>query len=102
MTTLIYNVGAQLPNAHLTVLDDTSTVVDFSSGYTFVVSVIDADTDTVAHTQSTGVTGAATEPNLTVAWTSGFTSVTAGRYRLKVVATISSKPRIAVFDLVVV
>lgn len=102
--TLTYDAGERLPDAHLTIYDDTSSIVSLSSGYTFSLDVVDRTTGTVSHTQSTGITGAATSPNVTVAWTTGFASITAGHYTLKVTATRTSdsKLRIWTFPLVVI
>lgn len=102
MNTVTYDAGETLPDCHLTVLDDTGTVISLASGYTFAVTVLDASGGT-AHSQS-GVTGASTAPNLTVAWTSGFGALAAGRYSLKVTGTRTSdsKVRVWVFGLVIV
>ena len=102
MSLLTYNDGALLPNAHLTALDDTDTVIDLSSGYTFAATLYDPSGSS-AHTQSSGITGAATAPNITIAWTSGFASLAANRYTLRVVATLTSgsKPRIFETELVI-
>jgi hypothetical protein len=102
--TLTYDAGERLPDAHLTIYDDTSTLIDLSSGYTFSASLTNVLTDTVAHTQSTGIAGAATSPNVTIAWTSGFANITAGHYELKVTGTRTSdsKLRIWTFPLVVI
>ncbi len=101
--TIVYDVGETLPDCNLTVLDESRATIALASGYTFVAAVIDADTAATAHTQSTAITGASTAPNIVIAWTSGFGSVAAGRYDLKVTATrvSDSKVRIFKFPLVV-
>lgn len=93
-----YDVGETLPDCHLTVLDDERATIALASGYTFALAVVDVDTATNAHTQSTGITGASTAPNLTIAWTSGFASVTAGRYNLKVTGTRTSDSKTRIWS----
>lgn len=100
---LKYDAGERLPDAHLSIFDDTSTLIDLSTGYTFSAQVIDDSTTTTVHTQSTGFGGAATSPNLTIAWASGFATIPTGHYTLKVTATRTSdsKLRIWTFALAV-
>lgn len=103
-TTLEYVLGAELGDAEITWNASDGTVIDFSSGWTFQVKVGQVGS-AASFTKTTGITGAATAPNLTVAWaTSGeLNSLTAGGYDLQITATRSSdsKTRICQFRLVI-
>jgi hypothetical protein len=89
-----YIKGSSLPDWPITWKND-GTLRDFSSGWTWQLELIDS-AGTVAFTKTTGFTGAATAPNLTVQWaTSGeLVSVTAGTtYTAKFTATRTSDSR---------
>jgi hypothetical protein len=90
-----------LPAIPLAWLDATGAVIDFSSGYTFSAKVCAASTTAVLLTKSSGITGAATSPNLTIDWVaadfSGLTaSATGTAYDVFVYArrTADSKDRV--------
>lgn len=83
-----YVQGARLPQYALEWLDDDGGIIDFSSGWTFVATVAaDTPAETVAHTQDTGITGDDVLPNVVIAWSSAFASLSAGWYWLRLVAT---------------
>lgn len=85
-----YVEGARQPSYALEWLDDDGGVLDLrsSQGWTFSASVaVDAPAETVAHFQDTGITGDDALPNVVIAWTSGFASLEAGWYWLRLVAT---------------
>ena len=86
-----YVAGAELADLEVTWTDSDGTIIDFSSGYTFSLKV-GAAGQTASFTKTTTITGAATAPNLTVAWaTSGeLNSLTAGGYTLQITATRTS------------
>jgi len=69
------------------------TLIDFSSGYTFQVLLVNRD-GTIALTKTSGITGAATAPNVTVAWASGELNITPGLYLLHLKATTGGADRI--------
>jgi hypothetical protein len=79
---ITYKSGAELP-AYTPTLKVNDTVVDLSAGYTFNVTV-DFPTPLV---KTTGITGAATAPNLNVAWAAGELAVTPGVYGMVITAT---------------
>ena len=91
-----YVSGAVLADLAVTWLDDAGDVIDFSSGWTFSVKV-GAPNSTASFTKTTGITGAATAPNVTIEWaTSGeITTLGAGSHTVQITATRSadSKPR---------
>ena len=74
-----YRADQELPSLALTWKDRDGNVRDFSSGYTFTVKLALASAPTtVVATKSSGITGAATSPNVVVDWsTSDFTGLTA-------------------------
>ena len=69
--------------------------IDFSNvGYTFEVKLINrADGTTVALTKTAGITGAATSPNITIAWSAGELNIAAAAYKLHLTATLSGADR---------
>jgi hypothetical protein len=79
---IFYKSGAELP-AYTPTLRVNDSAVDLSSGYTFNVT-IDFPTPLV---KTTGITGAASEPNLNVAWSAGELAVTPGVYGVVITAT---------------
>lgn len=90
-----YRSGAELPDLAIEWRDRDGNLIDFSSGWTFTVKV---GTDlATAFTKTTGITGAATSPNVLVQWaTSGeLSTLAAGQYRIELTArrTSDSKDR---------
>lgn len=65
-----YRIGQELPSMAFEWLDGaTGAVIDFSSGWTFTASIAAANAPgTVLATITTGITGAATSPNVTIDW----------------------------------
>jgi hypothetical protein len=74
-------------------LDSNNNIIDFSTGYTFVVKV-GVPGSAALLTKSAGITGAATAPNVVVAWTANELAVTPGTYSLDIIATTAGKDRI--------
>lgn len=74
-----YRKDQEAPALTLTWKDYTGAVRDFSSGYTFTAKVALATAPTtIVLSKTTGITGAATAPNITVDWsTSDFSGLTA-------------------------
>lgn len=83
--------GSDLPDYSRPWLASDGSVIDFSSGYTFQVKVGNPGS-AAAFTKTTGITGAATSPNITIAWaTSGeLNTLTPGAHTLQVKATRTS------------
>lgn len=95
MSTIVYTAGADLPDLVLTWRDSSDALIDFATGHTFTVKV-GRPGSTALVTKTTGITGAATAPNVTIAWsTTDLASLTAGIYTVQVVArrTVDSKDR---------
>lgn len=88
---LSYIQGADLPDATFEWRDRLGALIDFSTGYTFVVK-LGTPGSAATVTKSSGITGAATAPNVTVAWsTSGeLNTLTPGVYTLDLIATRTS------------
>ena len=88
----VYYSGAELPDLHLTWEDEDGEVINFAAGWTFTVKVAREGSTTAAFSKTTGVTGAASAPNVVIAWdTSGeLSTLAAGRYIVQVVARRSS------------
>ena len=94
-----YVQGADLPDLTFTWRDRAGALIDFSSGYTFVLKV-GTPGSAASLTKSTGITGAATDPNVTVAWaTSGeLNTLAPGVYSLHLVATRTSDSKQRVLE----
>jgi hypothetical protein len=86
-----YIQGADLPDLTFEWRDSTGALINFSSGYTFVLK-LGTPGSAATLTKSTTITGAATSPNVTVAWaTSGeLNTLTPGVYTLDLIATRTS------------
>ncbi|MGH6691764.1 MAG: hypothetical protein ACREF4_13920, partial [Gammaproteobacteria bacterium] len=65
---LEYTVGAELPDTHITWRDSSGNLIDFLTGHTFQLRINTTPTTTI---KSTGITGAATDPNITIQFTTG-------------------------------
>jgi hypothetical protein len=97
---LRYHQGAERPAAKLWLRDDDSTLIDFSTGYTFTYR-IGAPGQAALLNKTTGITGTAgagTEPtgtpNITITWTAGELNLTPGAYQWQLRATTTSLDRI--------
>ena len=93
MRTFIYPANTEKPDYVVEWKDRDGNTIDFSSGYTFTVKLVAQDGTTVALTKTSGITGAATMPNVTVLWASGQLNITPGTYRLHLTATTGSSDR---------
>lgn len=80
MTTLNYLQTQEYPNVQLTWNDSTGAPINFSTGYTFTVQL--AADGVAKKTVTSGITGAATSPNITIAWNVGDLNITPGTYDL--------------------
>jgi hypothetical protein len=95
MPTPIYVEGAELGDLGISWYDTDGSLINFASGYTFVVKV-GSPGSAALFTKSTGITGAATVPNVTVGWaTSGeLNGLSAGTYSVQVAATRTSDSKV--------
>lgn len=86
-----YIQGADLPDLALKWYDGNGAVRDFSSGWTFVVKVGQPGS-TAQFTKSTGITGASSLPNVTIAWATSneLNTVATGSWILDIIATRTS------------
>lgn len=96
MTKVEYVKGATLPDLALTLKDSAGEVIDFSTPHTFAVKV-GASGESATFTKTTGITGAASSPNVTIAWATSaeITTLDAGNYEMQVdcIRTSDSKRR---------
>lgn len=90
-TTPTYVKGAELADLAVTWQDSDGDVIDFSSGWTFSVKVGQPGS-AAEFTKTSNITGAATAPNVTVAWsTSGeLNNLTDGTFVVQITATRGS------------
>ena len=88
---LEYLEGASKPDFTIDwYADDDGTIIDFSTGYTFTLVVSDANG--IKFTKSSGITGAATLPNVTGVWdTSTEISTLTGPATYEAVLTAATK-----------
>lgn len=70
MTTVEYVKGSELPDLAITWTDTNGDVINFATGWTFTVR-IGVEGQEAEHTKTSGISGAATAPNVTVAWSAG-------------------------------
>ena len=85
-----YIKGAALPNFQDTWTDADDVAIDFASGYTFTGKLYDPSNDVVWFTKTSGITGAASAPNIAVAWDATELNIDAGDYVFYVTATRTS------------
>lgn len=83
-----YIEGADLPDLTLTWKDENDAVINFSTGWTFVLKVGQPGSAAL-FTKSTGIVGAATAPNVTIAWatTGELNTLSPGTYQAHLIAT---------------
>ena len=77
--TYAYRTDQELPAIPLRWTDADNVLIDYSTGWTFTAKIANANTPTtIAATKTTGITGAATSPNVTIDWsTTDFAALTA-------------------------
>lgn len=95
MSTIVYTLGADLPDLAITWRDSSDTLIDFSTGHTFTVK-IGRPGATAFVTKTLGITGAATAPNVSISWSiTDLASLAAGIYTIQIVARriVDSKDR---------
>lgn len=60
--------------------DHDNQTIDFSTGYTFQVKLSKGVGTAATVTKTSGITGSATSPNVTIAWASGELNIDPGEY----------------------
>jgi hypothetical protein len=85
-----YVQGSDLPDLTWTWKDGSQNIIDLTA-YTFVLKVGQPGV-AASFTKSTGIIGASTSPNLTIAWatTGELNTIPAGRYIADLIATRNS------------
>ena len=92
MTTWTWYQHAEDPAWSGTWLDSDGDVIDFT-GDTFELKLVTMNGATTVLTKTTGITGAATAPNVIAQWGAGELDVTPGTYKIIVTATESGRQR---------
>ena len=97
---LLYFKSAERPALKLWLLDDDGTLIDFSTGYTFVWKIGRLGAAALL-TKSSGITGAVGAgveptgtPNVQVTWTAGELNLTAGIYEWQLTCTTAALDRV--------
>jgi hypothetical protein len=97
--TVTYRADQETPSYPVEWRDRDGNLIDFSASYTFELKLVNQATGTVGLTKTTGITGAATSPNITAAWAAGelATAISvgggAGTYQVHLTATTSGADR---------
>ena len=90
-----YRTDQEDPAYVVTWLDRNGDPIDFSSGYTFSLKLVSATAGTTALTKTTGITGAATAPNVSVVWSAAeLAAVAVGDYIPHLTATTGGRDRV--------
>lgn len=99
-----YIRGASLPDWGVNWTTADGTTIDYSSGWTFEGRMVNSQTYVEAFTKTSGITGAATSPNVTVQWTVNELDITPGEYvfYLEATQTSTSKKRVSNYDFRIV
>jgi hypothetical protein len=93
MSIVRYHATAERPTLRISWYDDDDALIDFSTGYAFSLKVGNLGSAALL-TKTSGITGAATAPNVTIAWTAGELALTPGTYTYELTATTSSLDRV--------
>ena len=96
-----YNRTAELPDYTKRWEDSTGAVINLT-GYTCRLEIFAYRAASPILTKTVGITGAATDPNVTVAWALGELNLTPGAYRLRLTATRPADGKERVLEDVVV
>ena len=88
-----YRQDQELPSFAVTWKDTNGAIINFSAGYTFKVLLVNIVTGVVALTKTTNITGAATAPNVTVAWAAAELNIAPASYHLHLTATTGGNDR---------
>lgn len=85
-----YIKGAALPNFTDTWTDFDGNTINFSTGYTFIGRIYDPTDEVLWSTKTTGFTGAATSPNISISWDVDELDLNPGNYIFFITATRTS------------
>lgn len=98
--TNIYYLGSEDPTYPVTWIDSTGAVVDFSDNdWTFTLKLGFPGLDAVL-TKTSGITGAATAPNITVTWApTDLDDLDPGTYLLQIFPTLDDRTRSPLTEL---
>lgn len=98
MLNATYIQGADLPDLTIAWRDSAGTLIDFSSAYTFVLK-LGKPGAAATLTKSTGITGAATSPNITIVWAAAaeLNTISPNHYEAHLIATRTSDSKQRVF-----
>jgi len=81
-----YIQGAELPDVEVTWRDSDSSIINFSTGYTFTVRLGQLG-QAATLTKTTGITGNNVSPNLLISWSSTeIESLPAATYTMEIIA----------------
>jgi hypothetical protein len=89
-----YRTDQEDPAYVVTWLDRNGSPIDFSTGYTFTLKLVSATTGTTGLTKTSGITGAATAPNISVAWSANELASLSGDYIPHLTATTGGRDRV--------
>jgi hypothetical protein len=93
MSNWAYRADQELPSFAISWADRDGNLIDFTSGYTFELKLAVDNVTAPVLVKTTGITGAATAPNIVVAWASGDLNVAAGVYKVYLKATTGGNDR---------
>ncbi len=96
-----YIKGAALPNFTDHWRNPDGTTIDFSTGFTFTGKLYDPQNEVLWFTKTTGISGASTNPNLTVQWDATELNINPGMYLFYITAnrTADSKKYITSYEI---
>jgi hypothetical protein len=90
MTVLRYTKGDELEPIAITWYEPDGTLYDFSTGWTFTARIGNPGSEALVQ-KTSGFTGTATAPNLTLAWADGdLDGIAGGTYHLDVTARLTT------------
>ncbi len=95
MSSWVYRADAEVPSYTVLWRDSSNVPIDFSTGYTFEVKLVNRSSGAVALTKTTGITGSdgSSGYNIVVAWSVGELNVTPGIYEVHLTATTETADR---------
>ena len=97
MTAWVYRQDQELPSWSADwyqKVGGVDTLINMASGYTFQVLLVNQSTGVIGLTKTANITGAATSPNIVVAWAAGELNIAAGNYLMHLKATTGGADRL--------
>lgn len=101
MNAITYYRTADLPALKLWIFDDDGSLINFATGWTFVLKIGDPGSAALLTKGPSGIAGAAGSgveptgvPNVVVTWSAGEINLTAGTYGLQLTATSGGLDRV--------